>query len=123
MTRERGQTSFEYAVLITVVITTILSLMFYAKRAVMGRFRASSESIGPIWSGTNETITVVNRGARLDRSFATGKSSSEITTGTVTDVGNVGKLGVDTVDQEISAKIVTDGEENILTNVAGDRIF
>ncbi len=123
MKHERGQTSFEYAVLITVVITTILSLMFYAKRAVMGRFRASAESIGPIWSGTNEKMTVINRGARLEQGFATGKSSSEIVAGTITGAGNLGKLGTNNVNQEVSARIVQDGEEKIVTNDAADRIF
>ncbi|MCM8797127.1 MAG: hypothetical protein NC923_04530 [Candidatus Omnitrophica bacterium] len=44
--REKGQSTLEYALIISVVIVALLSLNNYIKRSVSGRLKASSDEIG-----------------------------------------------------------------------------
>ena len=74
-----GQSTLEIAVLICVVIAAVLAMQIFMKRAVQGRLRASSDSIGTQWDPLNATYTTVSTsdGARHDELSQSGYSKSE----------------------------------------------
>ena len=52
---KKGQTTLEFAVLITVVIAGFLAMQIYLKRGVEGKLRASADSFGQQYSPGNTT--------------------------------------------------------------------
>jgi hypothetical protein len=77
----RGQSTLEYALLIAVVLSGLLAVEIYAKRAVEGRLKSGADQIGEQWSTAKSKfkINVTNVGTREDTLQLTGASKSEIT--------------------------------------------
>lgn len=46
VTRGRGQTAVEYAVLLVVVVAALLTMAVYAKRALTGKWREAGDTFG-----------------------------------------------------------------------------
>ena len=44
--RRRGSLSIEYSVLIAIIISSIIAMMVYVKRSMMGKLRDSADSFG-----------------------------------------------------------------------------
>lgn len=46
----KGQSIFEYAMIIAIVVAGLMSMQIYMKRAVEGRLRASMDEVGELYS-------------------------------------------------------------------------
>lgn len=82
MEHTKGQSTLEYCVLIAVVISAILAMQIYSKRAVEGRFRQSSDQIGSQWDPAvgKYTVKISNFSERAETLNVTGQSTSTIQT-------------------------------------------
>ena len=82
--RSGGQSTVEYAVVIVVVITALLSMATYMKRGAMGKLRESTDSIGvqftPLGTTTNFT-----------RVFDVGKRVTQNENGSGTEAISAGR--------------------------------
>ena len=61
---KRGQSSLEYAVIITIIVAALIAMQVYVKRGVQGRLKQASDDIGAQFSpgyttGTYTTSTNV----------------------------------------------------------------
>lgn len=46
----KGQSIFEYAVILAIVVASLITMRIYVKRAIEGRLRASTDEIGELYS-------------------------------------------------------------------------
>jgi len=58
MQNRRAQSSFEFSILIVIVLGALLTMQVYMKRAVQGRWKAASDDVGDQYDprSTNGTI-------------------------------------------------------------------
>lgn len=57
----KGQSTLEYAVIITVVIAALLAMQHYMRRGVSGKLRESADRIGEQYSAGNMTSKVTTQ--------------------------------------------------------------
>lgn len=96
----QGQTTLEYALIITVVIVGLLAIQIYVKRGVEGKLRASSDDIGDQFEAGKTAVksTIKNTGRNVQT------VSSGVTNTTTSAVGSPGgttvnmESGKETVD-------------------------
>ena len=101
--RIKGQVVIEYAVIFVVVVSALLAMSIYTKRALQGRFRSNTQAIseGRYYS-PKETI-----GGEVIRTNITEERSSTLVQGVMfigNDVQNSdtnSTIGVNTVSNEI----------------------
>jgi uncharacterized protein (UPF0333 family) len=56
LNQKKGQSTLEYAILIIIIITALLSIQTYIKRGVQGRLKSSSDDIGDQYSPGNTNV-------------------------------------------------------------------
>ena len=100
MGRQRGQSTVEYAIVITVIIAALLAMQIYIKRGAMGKLKDATDQIGEQFSPMLATQNM-NRHYNSDH--------NEILT---TD----GKL----VTQNMQEDQTRTGEEHRTTNLADE---
>ena len=61
LTRKRGQSTLEYAILIIVIIAALISIQVYIKRGVQGRLKSASDDIGDQFSPGNTNALVAEK--------------------------------------------------------------
>jgi uncharacterized protein (UPF0333 family) len=101
----RGQSTLEYSMVILCVVTALVAMQYYIKRAVQGRARESADSIGEQYApkSMSSQITVTQAGSTtieaekvVDPKDATkfGLKTTSTTDETTTRTGyeNVGKF-------------------------------
>lgn len=73
---KRGQSTLEYAILISIVIAALVAIQIYMKRGVQGRLRQASDDIGEQFDANKTTS-----------SYTTGRTGKtiEVTTAGVTN--------------------------------------
>ncbi len=59
--KKRGQSTLEYAVLVTIIIGALLSIQFYIKRGVQGRLKSAADDIGDQYSVGNTNVIKTTR--------------------------------------------------------------
>ncbi len=55
----KGQSIFEYAMILAIVVAGLMSMQIYMKRAVEGRLRASMDDVGELYSPGKTTSLFV----------------------------------------------------------------
>ena len=80
--RKRGQSTLEYALIIAVIVVALIAIMVYMRRAMLGRLKESSNSIGrqfdpengyeTAWQTQGLGLTITEE----DRDTATGATTS-----------------------------------------------
>ena len=55
--KKKGQSILEYAILLAVIVAVIVAIQVYVKRALQGRMKASTDSIGDQFT-TKDTYTI-----------------------------------------------------------------
>lgn len=80
MCKRRGQSTVEYAVVISVIIAALIAMQIYMKRGAMGKLRESTDQIGEQFSPGQASwnVTVTYNSNRTDQSFANGFSASNV---------------------------------------------
>jgi len=79
--KNRAQSTLEYAVIIGVVVTAILAINIYMKRGIQGKLRESTDQIGEQFDAHNTIITNMQRthtGTTVQKTSA-GQTTSAIT--------------------------------------------
>jgi len=92
LNRRRGQSTLEYAILISVVIAALLAMAAYLKRGLQGKYKESADDIGEAFSPgqTTGSITVTT-----DYSGAeTNKAGVQTTTISKDQTKRTGKMSV-----------------------------
>lgn len=56
LNQKKGQSTLEYAILIIIIITALLSIQTYIKRGVQGRLKSSADDIGDQYSVGNTNV-------------------------------------------------------------------
>ncbi|MFC1675082.1 hypothetical protein ACFL1K_04285 [Candidatus Omnitrophota bacterium] len=58
LSKSRGQSTLEYAIIVVVVVAALIGIRYYMQRGVMGKLRDSADDIGEQYSAgiTNTTI-------------------------------------------------------------------
>ncbi len=51
--RKKGQSTLEYALIIAVAVVALIAIMAYMRKSMIGRYKASSDSIGKQFDPTN----------------------------------------------------------------------
>ena len=76
----RGQSTLEYAVLISVIAAAVLGMAMYARRGISARLRESADSMGSQFSpdGYKSKYTTTSTSIRDETLKTTGVSRSEI---------------------------------------------
>jgi Flp pilus assembly pilin Flp len=85
MPGKRGQTIFEYAVLIGVTVAALIAMQTYMKRAMQGRLRQSAEQLseGGFYSPKATTSLSVIRTSSLETSEAIDKTTTSDATSVI----------------------------------------
>lgn len=83
--RKKGQSTVEYAVLIVLVISALLSIQFYLKRGIQGRLKSATDDIGDQFSpgNTNLIETTTTTGQRQE-TFIAGRTMKNLLVDEVT---------------------------------------
>ena len=78
VSKRKGQSVVEYAVMIAVVIAALIALNIYIKRGFMGRYRSYGDQAGTQFSfaSGNTNITETVNSAREERTFGNGVSTT-----------------------------------------------
>jgi uncharacterized protein (UPF0333 family) len=86
MRSRRGQSTLEYAILIVIVIGALISIQFYLKRGIQGRFKSATDDIGSQFSpgNTNHNRVVITSSNTQD-SFRAGVTRSQLLADEVTN--------------------------------------
>ena len=81
LNQRRGQSTLEYAVLVTIIIGALLSIQFYIKRGVQGRLKSAADDIGDQYSvgNTNVIKTTTSSGVTRDTYGVEGQGVSKTT--------------------------------------------
>jgi cytoskeletal protein RodZ len=75
----RGQSTLEYAILIVIVIGALMSIQFYLKRGVQGRFKSATDDIGDQFSpGNTDYNKVTTTSSKTQDTFKSGVTSSTL---------------------------------------------
>jgi uncharacterized protein (UPF0333 family) len=61
LTKKRGQSTLEYAILILVIIAALISIQAYIKRGVQGRLKSATDDIGDQFSPGNTNSIVAEK--------------------------------------------------------------
>ena len=61
LNKKRGQSTLEYAVLITVIIAALIAIQTYIKRGVQGRLKSATDDIGDQYSPGNTNVIMAER--------------------------------------------------------------
>lgn len=80
-----GQSTLEYAVIITVVVAALLAIQIYIKRSVQGKLRESTDQIGEQFFANNTTI--------YENTSRTGTTVQEISAGVTTSYSGASGQG------------------------------
>ena len=91
----RGQSTVEYAVVITVIIAALLAMQIYIKRGAMGKLKDATDQIGEQFSpaSANWSLTRGYNSNRHDEGFANGLSQSNIRDERQSRTGNENRAG------------------------------
>lgn len=77
--RKKGQSTLEYAILIVIIIGALLSIQYYIKRGMQGRWKSNTDDIGDQFSpGNMFSNTTKNVGSTSNETFLTGVSETVI---------------------------------------------
>ena len=80
--RCRGQSTLEYAVLISVVVAALIAMQIYMKRGVQGKLRDATDQVGeqfrPAGTDTFWSYNTVSNSRRRELVSNTGESSSTL---------------------------------------------
>ncbi len=80
LNQKKGQSTLEYAVLVTIIIGALLSMQFYLKRGIAGKVKDSADQIGDQYSaGNTNVLESTTTKSKSTESFATGKSTTKLT--------------------------------------------
>jgi uncharacterized protein (UPF0333 family) len=97
---KKGQSTLEYAIIITVVIGALLAMQIYFKRGLQGKLKESSDNIGQQYSAgltTSSYTTTVNTSS-TEATTPTSGTSSTITSSTqISGSENISELANETV--------------------------
>ena len=94
-----GQSTLEYAVLVTIIIGALLSMQFYLKRGIQGKVKESSDQIGDQYSaGNTNVIKTTKTHSETEEKFENGVSSTNLTEPETTNT--VEKSVIVNADQE-----------------------
>ena len=86
LNQKRGQSTLEYAVLVTIIIGALLSIQFYIKRGVQGRLKSAADDIGDQYSvGNTNVLKTTKSSGTTHETFTAGVSNTAITTPEVTN--------------------------------------
>ena len=67
LNQRRGQSTLEYAVLVTIIIGALLSIQFYIKRGVQGRLKSAADDIGDQYSVGNTNVLKTTKSSSTTR--------------------------------------------------------
>lgn len=84
LSRHKGQSILEYAMIVAVVVAALLAIQIYMKRGVEGKLRSSADDIGgqfeaaktKVVSNTSRTGTTVEETTAGKTTVSTGTGSS-----------------------------------------------
>jgi uncharacterized protein (UPF0333 family) len=103
LTKKRGQSTLEYAILIIVIIAALISIQTYIKRGVQGRLKSATDDIGDQFSpGNTNAIMAERTHSNTAQEFGVkgqGISSTKI-------------LGTETTNSVTKQAIVNEQKEN-----------
>ena len=82
MSTQRGQSTVEYAIVITVIIAALLAMQIYIKRGAMGKLKDATDQIGEQFSPATATSNITRNynSDRTENLNATGRLETTITT-------------------------------------------
>ena len=83
LTPRKGQSTLEYAVLISVVVAALIAMQIYMKRGVQGKLRDATDQVGEQYApgrvgSTYNTTTKSTRKETLEGGVNAGHSTSEL---------------------------------------------
>lgn len=108
LNKKRGQSTLEYAVLITVIIAALISIQTYIKRGVQGRLKSASDDIGDQFSpGNTNSIVSEKRSSRQQQLFGIGADGAA-----TQGVQQTTLLAPETTNTLSKSVIVNDMKEN-----------
>ena len=82
-----GQSTLEYAILITIIIAALISMQIFIKRGVAGRLRQASSDIGEQYSvGNTNILETTTTTSNTQEKFTNGVSKTSMTAPEKTDI-------------------------------------
>ncbi|TBR16577.1 hypothetical protein EPO66_04495 [bacterium] len=98
----RGQSTLEYAIIITVVIGALLAMQIYMKRGLEGKLKDASDNIGSQYSAGKVTsaYTTTTSTTSAENTSPDGSSSTLDTSSNITGNEAVQDLNVEQVIQQ-----------------------
>jgi uncharacterized protein (UPF0333 family) len=100
--RKKGQSTLEYALIIAVAVVALIAIMTYMRRSMLGRYKASSDSIGKQFDPTNGfqtgwqtegagvTVTTENRDTATGATTSNTQQGEVVTSNEYTQHGTGG---------------------------------
>jgi uncharacterized protein (UPF0333 family) len=84
--QKRGQSTLEYAVLIIIIVGALLSIQFYIKRSIQGRWKQAADDIGDQYSdGNTNVIKTTIKNSNTNETFNQGITESSLNAPEVTN--------------------------------------
>ena len=84
----QGQSTVEYAFLMTIVVAAVLGVAMYLNRGFQGRFRRAAEFLGPLYGPglvqSNENTTMSSQSAQSAVIQGTGTARTRLTASNTT---------------------------------------
>lgn len=106
--RRKGQSTLEYAVIIAVVVAGLLAMQTYMKRAVQGKLRQSTDSIGEQYSAgrmvSNSTTTYGVRQTKETFGLAGGTFTKGVSRSQVISIADTTRSTTETLGDNLSAE-------------------
>lgn len=72
----KGQNILEYAILICIVISALLIMQFYVKRAYQGRLKQEADSVGEQYAPKHTTSQIITNTIINSESYTGGKTDA-----------------------------------------------
>lgn len=110
----KGQSIFEYAMIIAIVVAALMSMQIYMKRAVEGRLRASMDEVGELYSPgktTSKFVTEQISEIKERETFGLASGSTRADGVSITEVltpSEIHRSASDSVPDSASEKIDID---------------
>ena len=87
LNKRKGQSTLEYAVLITIIIAALIAMNQYIKRGLQGRLKSASDDIGDQYSsGNTNYIKMTNTTGSSTETFNFGVTNSTMLTPEITNI-------------------------------------